>query len=67
MTVFCKDCRHLHGEECWHPINTRESPVDGTKLHDARWKYALSMRTATASLDCGPGAKHFAPRLESVA
>ena len=61
---FCRDCRHLHGEECWHPINERVSPVDGKTLHDARWKYALSMRTAMASLDCGPHGVYFAPRLE---
>ena len=64
---FCKDCRHLHGAECWHPVNTRTSPVDGKELCDARWTFALSMRTSKNPLDCGPHAIFFSPRLESVA
>ena len=61
---YCKDCRFLHDKECWHPINTRKSPVDGEVIHDARWNFALSMRTSTQTLDCGPQARLFVPRLE---
>ena len=64
---LCTNCRYLHGAECWHPVNTRISPVDGKELRDARWQFALSMRTSHNTLDCGPHALHFAPRLESVA
>ena len=64
--IYCRDCRHFNApsEGCWHPINTRESPIDGTALHEAHWKYALSMRTSQSTTDCGPNGRLFAPRLE---
>ncbi len=63
---LCITCRFYdeQSEGCRHSINRRTSPVDGSTLYDARWKYAISMRTATGTLDCGPDARHFAPRLE---
>ncbi len=66
---LCTTCRHYAPTTsgCWHPINTGASPVDGTLRHDVRWTYALAMRTADTSLDCGPQARLHVPKLESVA
>lgn len=60
---LCKDCKHIKGRECFHPLNMKVDAVDGKEKPGAsgyRFCTILRDKHATSKVFwCGIEAKHF--------